>query len=173
MTDKVLVAFLERQRDEGVALATASDRLDLTPLGPGPCQRYLADFHCTGLVRADDGDVVPADRFLFGIVSAPVPARSRPVPRLRLDRAAPRLSSQRVSALRLRRASAPGTPLVDLLYRCFEIITWNRVTMREDDALDRDACAWARRNQHRFPLDRRPLKRQRIELGVEAVPVTR
>jgi hypothetical protein len=68
---------------------------------------------------------------------------------------------------------APGTPLVDLLYRCFEVITWNRVTMREDDALDRDACGWARRNQQRFPVDRRPLKRRSVDLGVETLEVAR
>jgi hypothetical protein len=54
---------------------------------------------------------------------------------------------------------APGTALVDLLYQLFEVITWNKVTMREDDALNRAACQWARRNGHRFPVDRRPLKR--------------
>ena len=39
----------------------------------------------------------------------------------------------------------PGTPLVDILHQCSEIITYNKVTMREDDALNQDACAWARR----------------------------
>ena len=63
----------------------------------------------------------------------------------------------------------PGMPLVDLLYQCFEIITYNKVTMREDDALNREACAWARRNVERFPIDRRPLKRRALDLHIEPV----
>ena len=48
-------------------------------------------------------------------------------------------------------------------YQLFEIITYKRVTMREDDALNPVACAWARRNTHRFPIDPRPLKRRTVE----------
>jgi hypothetical protein len=62
---------------------------------------------------------------------------------------------------------APNTPLVDILYQCFEIITYNKVTMREDDALNMQACVWARENQHRFPIDRRPLKRRTLDLNVQ------
>lgn len=174
MTDKVLAAWLERQREDGVALAAASDLLDLAPLEVGPCQRYLAGFRCTGLVRADSGEVAPADRFLLGIwfpdqylreadpfrVLAWIEPRGAFHPNVR----APFICIGHL---------APGTPLVDLLYRCFEIVTWNRVTMREDDALDRDACGWARRNQQRFPVDRRPLKRRRVDLGVETLEVAR
>jgi hypothetical protein len=64
---------------------------------------------------------------------------------------------------------APNTPLVDILYQCFEIITYNKVTMREDDALNTEACVWARENQHRFPIDRRPLKRRALDLEVEQI----
>jgi hypothetical protein len=53
---------------------------------------------------------------------------------------------------------APGTALVDLLYQCFEIITWQKVTMREDDALNPGACGWAREHRAGLPVDRRPLK---------------
>ena len=64
---------------------------------------------------------------------------------------------------------APGTWLVDLLYQVFEIISYQKVTMREDDALNPAACAWARENQHRFPVDRRPLKwRKPLAEPVEA-----
>jgi hypothetical protein len=60
----------------------------------------------------------------------------------------------------------PGMRLVDLLYQCFEIITYNKVTMREDDALNHAACVWARNNQSRFPVDRRPLKRRHMDLQI-------
>jgi hypothetical protein len=64
---------------------------------------------------------------------------------------------------------APGTPLVDLLYRCYEVLSYQRLTPREDDALNKEACRWARANQQRFPVDRRPLKRRPLALEVERV----
>ena len=64
---------------------------------------------------------------------------------------------------------SPGTLLVDILYQCFEIISYNKVTMREDDALNGAACAWARSNQHRFPVDPRALKRRSLEFRIEPI----
>jgi hypothetical protein len=59
---------------------------------------------------------------------------------------------------------APGTNLTDLLFQIFEIVTFNKYMPREDNSLNRSACAWARQNQHRFPVDRRPMKRRRLNL---------
>ena len=74
------------------------------------------------------------------------------------------LEALRAEELWERSGVRPGTPLVDLLYQCFEIITYTKVTMREDDALNRAACGWARENQDRFPIDPRPLKRRRLRV---------
>ena len=174
--DRVLAAFLGRQFEEGMALAAASDLLKLVPVDGPLRQRYLAEFRCTGLVQADSGEIVEADRFLLGIW----------FPEHYLHEADPFTVLTWLDPLRIfhpnisNRAPficigwlTPGTPLVDLLYRCFEIITYNRVTMREDDALNKEACAWARRNQHRFPVDPRPLKRRSVDFGVETVEVPR
>ena len=65
--DRVLNLFLERQREEGMALAADSDLVELTPLGSRPATAtYLAHFHCKGLVRGDDGVVREADHFEVG-----------------------------------------------------------------------------------------------------------
>jgi hypothetical protein len=45
--------------------------------------------------------------------------------------------------------------LLSLLQQLYQMITWQRFTPREDDALNREACAWARKNMHRFPVDPR------------------
>jgi hypothetical protein len=176
MTDKVLAAFLERQIEEGMALAAASDLLDLIPVDGRLRQHYLADFCCKGLVQTDSGEIVGADRFVLGIwlpdqylrEADPFQVLTWLEPRRIFH---PNISSGApfICVGRL----APGTPLVDLLYRCFEIITYNKVTMRDDDALNKEACAWARRSQHRFPVDHRPLKRRHIEFDVEAVEAGR
>ncbi len=53
----------------------------------------------------------------------------------------------------------PGTGLVDLLWQVFDLITWNRVTMSEPDALNKAACQFARNHPDRYPIDKRPLRR--------------
>ena len=58
--------------------------------------------------------------------------------------------------------------LVEILYQIFEIITYGKVTMNEADALNKDACRWARRHTQLFPIDKRPLKRQRSHIQVNA-----
>jgi hypothetical protein len=68
----------------------------------------------------------------------------------------------------------PGTSLVDLLYQVHEIVTYQKVTMREDDALNPAACGWARTHQHLFPIDRRPLRRRattfQVKISGQACP---
>ena len=176
MTDKVLAAFLARQSEEGMALAAASDLLELVPVDGAPPQRYLADFRCRGLVQTESGEIVTADRFVVGVwFPDDYLRRADPFQVLTwLEPGCifhPNVSSN--APLICIGRLAPGTSLVDLLYRCFEIITYSKVTMREDDALNKEACAWARNNQHRFPVDRRPLKRRRVEFGLENLETVR
>jgi hypothetical protein len=170
MTDKILEAFLRRQHEEGMALAKASDLLDLLALDGPPPQHYVARFRCKGLVRTDAGDVVEAERFEVGIWFADDYLCEADPMRVLMWFGPRRIFhpniSDRVSVICVGRL-APGTPLVDILYQCFEIITYKKVTMREDDALNKDACVWARRNQDRFPVDPRPLKWRPLELQVE------
>lgn len=171
--DPVFEAFLARQFEEGMALAAASDLLTLVPFGDVPPDRYVAEFRCRGLVRGEDTDVIETDRFAVGIWF-PVGYLRWAEPWQVLTWIGPRhvfhpnISDQSpfICVGRL----APGTPLVDLLYQCFEIITYKKVTMREDDALNPVACAWAREHQQRFPIDARPLKRRSLHLTVSAGP---
>ncbi len=162
MTDRILEAFLTRQQDDGLALASESDLLTLAPIGQ-PATRYVAEFTCTGLVEQSPGEIAEAERFAVGIwfsstylrVADPFQVLTWLGPRNiwhpNISATAPAICVGRL---------APGTGLVDILYQVFEIITWNKVTMREDDALNRAACQWARQHRDRFPVDRRPLKRR-------------
>ena len=162
MADRVLDAFLARQMDEGLALARESDLVSLAPLG-ARADRYVVELRCTGLVEEGLGRVVEADRFHLGI-HFPSSYLRHADPFRVLTWLGPRTiwhpnisaSAPVICVGRL----APGTGLVDILYQVFEIVTWNKVTMREDDALNRAACQWARGHRDRFPVDRRPLKRR-------------
>ena len=173
MRDRIFEAFLKRQHEEGMALAASSDLLELFPAatdGVAPPQDYLARFNCKGLVRWE-GEVYEADCFEVLIYFPDDYLRAaNPFQVLTWNYPAevfhPNISDR--SPLICVGRLAPGTSLTDILFQCWEIITYNKVTMREDDALNVEACAWARRNQHRFPVDRRPLKRRILNLQIEA-----
>ena len=64
---------------------------------------------------------------------------------------------------------APGTSLCELIFQVYEVLTFAKLTPREDNALNRDACAWARRNMQLFPLDARPLRRQAVAFDVSPI----
>lgn len=159
--DHILKLFLETQQREALQLAAESDLLEVTAID---LQRYIATFRCHGLVRDASGVVREHDRFSVGIWLPESYQRLPP-------------SSQILTWLEPREVwhpnirppflclgqIAPSTPLVDLLHRCFELIAYENVTMREDKAMNIPACAWARRNRERFPVDRRPIKRQPAE----------
>lgn len=161
--DHVFAGFLERQLEEGMALAARSSLLTLEPLGGALPDRYAAHFACRGLVRAPSGEIVEAEGCDVGIW----------FPQDYLDRANP---IEVVTWLSPREAFHPnigpgpgdrificighlqeGTSLFSILLQCFEIVTYQKVTMLESDALNHEACAWARANQQRFPIDRRTL----------------
>jgi hypothetical protein len=169
MRDRVFESFLIRQHEEGMALACDSDFLDLVAAGEPP-NRYVARFGCRGLVSRLPHTIVEFDHFEVGIRFSPDYLRLADPFRV-LTWLGPReiwhpniaADAPVICVGRL----APGTGLVDILYQVFEIITWKKVTMREDDALNKEACSWARRNQHRFPVDPRPLKRRLRDFSVE------
>jgi len=166
--DPVLRGFLARQAEEGRALAEKSDILQLECLPTG--QHFIANFNCRGLVKDPGGEPRVADFFRVGIYfgsdylrhAAPFETVTLFAPHNTFH---PNVSSDApfICVGRI----APGMPLVDLLYQCYEIISFQRMTPREDDALNKDACRWARANQHRFPIDPRPLKRRQLSLEVE------
>jgi hypothetical protein len=167
--DKIFEAFLSRQYEEGMALADASDLLELEPVGWPPYQEYFAHFRCKGLARDARGEIVETDyhRLWIGFQSDYLRRASSfevlcwMAP---FEIFHPNIKAPFICVGRL----APGTSLVDILYQAFEIITYNKVTMREDDALNREACAWARGNLNRFPIDVRPLKRRSLDIQIEA-----
>jgi len=162
--DAIAKLFLESQQREAMQLAAESDLLEVRALD---LHRTIATFRCRGLVCDASGEVREHDRFTLGVFLSenhlrevnPAEVLTWLEPR---EVWHPNIRPPFVCLGRI----APGTPLVDLLHRCFELISYENVTMREDDALNRPACAWARRNRERFPIDSRPIKR----VAAEAAP---
>jgi hypothetical protein len=168
MSDPVFRAFLDRQAEEGRALAAASDILELDPLPTG--QHFVARFHCKGLVKDADGPVREANLFEVGVFFRSDYLRTVMQPEVLtlfgpLNTYHPNLAPPLICVGHI----VPGTSLVDLIYRVYEVLSFQRLTPREDNALNREACCWARANQERFPTDRRPLKRRPLALEVERI----
>ena len=167
--DPYVSRFLDRQRPAGKALTESSDLVEVeeSPLAP---PHFVVSFRCKGLVRSAEGVVEEANFFQAGIWFPPdYLRRVDPFEILRWFTPSnvwhPNISD--TMPLVCVGKIAPGTPLVDLIYQLYDMITYNKFTPREDDALNRTCCAWARDNQHRFPVDRRPLRRKMPVLGAE------
>ena len=163
MTDPVYEGFVREQWKQGSDLARQSDLLDLSCRGGN---RFVAHFHCKGLVRLKSGEV--AERkggFVIGIWF-PTDYLRRVEPGKVLTWLSPtnvwhpNIRPPAICAGRI----DPGTELTDLLYQCYEIITY--FNWAAHDALHQDAAQWARNHQHLIPIDRRPLKRRTLNIQV-------
>jgi hypothetical protein len=171
MRNKIYEGFLRRQHEEGMRLAEESDVLNLVPAGVEPADRYMVELRCKGLVRNREGEIVVADQFAAGIwFPADYLRRADPLQIVTwlvpFNVFHPNISPPVVCLGRVN----PGTSLIEIVYQLHDIVTYNKVTMREDDALNPVACAWARQNVPRFPIDRRPLKRRVIQFEVNLGP---
>lgn len=157
MTDNILKNFLIAQHSEVMSLAAASDILQIESEPVFPPQRYVVRFNCRGLVRTPAGEIAEAEQFDVGIWL--------PDDYLRFAEASQVVSIFKPQGIWHPNAGGPfmclghltgGTPLVDIVYQIYEIITYHKWAAH--DGLNPAACEWARNNQQRFPVDRRPLK---------------
>ncbi len=151
--------WIQAQHDDAMQLARESDAVQVRAIDR---QRYVITFSCRGVVRDADGRVREHGQFVVGIRFPEDYLRSVNPAEI-LTWIAPRevwhpnIAPPFVCLGKV----APGTSLVGLIHRVYELITFDNVTMRENDALNRAACAWARRNRALFPFDTRPIKRLR------------
>jgi hypothetical protein len=153
--------FLAAQLREALELASESDLVDVLPLGP---RTYAVRFQCKGLVQERDGTVHEADRFVVEIQLGKDHLRVKPGPMImRMAHPANCFSANIVAPLMCGGDLGIGVSVVDLIYQAFEMITWQNVTIREEDALNRAACQWARSHPDDYPIDTRPLKWRRPE----------
>ncbi len=156
MTDTIFDTWLHTQYLEAMSFAQKSDMLKLAPVAGAPPYKYLAEFRCDGLVESR-GEISVSDRHLIG-VSFPsdyLRSSSHPGQVLTWLEPAAEFHPNIRSPFCCVGHIAPGMSLLNLLHQVFQMITWQRYTPREDDALNADACRWARRNAERLPIDSR------------------
>ena len=167
--DPILADFLEAQWREATELADQSDLLELRRIDP---QLIIAGFSCRGLVLGETGQVEIAERFEIAF-SFPDHYLRVPDPTRVVTCLSPRnvFHPNCAPPLICIGDIKPGTPLVEMLYQTFEVLSHQAATVREDDALNWDACQWARNHQDLLPVDTRPLKRRRIEPRIDAMEI--
>ena len=61
---------------------------------------------------------------------------------------------------------APSIYLDEIVHRIAGVLTYRTYTMDENESLNGEACNYARHNQHRFPVDNRPLIDRRLKIEV-------
>ena len=166
--DPIYEAFMRRQLEEGMELARSSDllRLHIPPMSP---PHVVAEFLCNGLIREGDGEIKQASSFHVGIWFPPdYLRRADTFEMLRMFTPHvwhPNISSE-LPLICIGRLVA-ATPLVDILYQIFEVLTYAKYNT--NDSLNKAACAWTRDHQGQLPIDRRPLKRRALSLEVQPV----
>jgi len=168
--DKIFASWLEVQHEQGRALEDDSDIVELIRVDS---QRFATRFHCRGLVQGADGQVRDAGRFEVGYWFSdsylrhvePLDVLTWIAPR---DVFHPNIRFPKCCIGPI----APGTSLIDLIYRVYEVISYQNVMPDERDALNLAACSWARHHQACFPVDDHPLKRRRPGFRVEELEIS-
>ncbi len=156
MSDAIRASWLQSQYVEAMTFARHSDVLSLAPVAGAPPYKYIAEFRCKGLCATSEG-VSVIDQHLVGILFPDQYLRRNCSPGQILTwlepdtEFHPNISPPFCCVGHI----APGMSLLSLLHQLYQMITWQRFTAREDDALNRHACSWARRHLDRFPIDPR------------------
>lgn len=162
MSDRIFDSWLVSQLEDAATLVESSDLVRLQPLGARPPSRYAVEFRCKGLVH-DGSQIVEVDRFGV-VVSFPPDHLRRPHDSWEIvGWAGPRaVWHPNISRVICIGKITAGTGLVDILYRVYEVITYQKFCAVETNALNGAACVWTRANLDRLPVDPRPLKWRRI-----------
>ncbi len=154
--DTILESFRDTQHRQAAALAARSPILQVLRLD---AERFVARFVASTLVADPGGQPRATEGFTVGFWLGDDYLRRVEAAQL-ITLLEPRhvFHPNVYEHLICLGAVAPGTPLVELIYRVYEVLTFQALTVRDDDALNRAACQWARNHPQRLPVDRRPLK---------------
>ena len=157
--DPIFESFLSKQCGPGLALAAASDVLELRPIGSDVPRRYVATYHARTFAELGEGRIALVDRFDVGVTFHDDYLR-RPDPARVLTYLGPdRCFHPNVRGCVICVDVRPGAPLTDLLATIYDLFTW-RLYGVGDNGLNPDAAAWVRQQDpSMFPTDPTPLRR--------------
>lgn len=156
MTDTIRASWLKTQYVEAMTFARRSDVLNLVPISGDPPHKYIAKFDCGGLAETEAGIAV-IGQHLVGIYFPEEYQRTPCDPGQVLTWLEPRneFHPNIRAPLCCVGPIPPGMSLLNLLHQLFAMITWQKFTPLEHNALNAAACSWARANLDRLPVDPR------------------
>jgi hypothetical protein len=148
--------FLTQQKHEITQLADRSDILSVRTLAP---RAYWLHFDSRGLVEPAPGEIVEHVGFDVGVYLHEGYLRHVDEPRvLTLAHPASCWHPNARAPLICIGPIAPGTPLVEIARRTYELLSYQSVGAAEKNALHPEVCQFVRANLDRFPVDARPLE---------------
>jgi hypothetical protein len=163
--DSIFESWLIKQKEDAAALNAASDDVRVDIMDD---RHFMVAFSSKCLVKSDAGSIEEVDGCLIGIAfSQEYLRRFNPAETICLFHPRgvfhPNVFQTAICPGRM----SPGSGLVDLVGQVFDILTFKTMNLR--DPLNREAAEWARDRQHLFPIDRRPLRRRKLDLQIEEV----
>jgi ubiquitin-protein ligase len=155
--DPIFERFLRESWHNAKSLADGSDVVELVPFGDPP-HAVVAQFHANCYVKTPQGTAL---HFGFTVgYRFPENYLNLALPWEVMHFLAPATvwhPNIRVNAICLGTGLQPGTELRELLFRTYELVTFQRRS-QPADPLNAEAAAWVRRNWPVQPADSRPLK---------------
>jgi hypothetical protein len=140
--------------------STPGNRKDYKPLHDIPPRMYSAHFFCTGLIKDETGirehnEFQVVITFPYGYLREAIHPSRIVFIRNPLNVFHPNIRGPIIELDRLE----PGTGLVEILYRVFDVLTHHPDTWNLAKPVNKEACEWVKiQPVTRFPVDNRPLR---------------
>ncbi len=160
-----LARFLERQESLALDFSAVSDLVEIEPITRAPVQRYLVRLGTRGLIKTAAGTIEHHQGCTFA-VWFPEDYLRRISPFETVQWIAPQNAfhpnigpGPGGAAYICLGGVFPGSPLLTIIEQVHEIFSWMNRLPHEKEAMNREACPWARAHGADLPIDSRPLLR--------------
>jgi hypothetical protein len=175
--DRIFRTFLENTAADAAELQKRSDVVALDPLPPQPPSRYSCAFRVPYLRRQPSGIVEIVEGPVLCGISFPDDYLRSADPSLYVKLASVLNSgflhpNVLLGSVCLGSRFAPGTPIGELVWELFEIVTYRNCTVDERNALNPEACRLLREYPALLDrLERPPLFRSNRAIQTAVRPV--
>src|SRR5947209_5304744 len=167
--DPVMRDFLANCAEELRVRGERGGLLEYASLGRDAPWLWRLTFRTRGLGRGPEGEITPVERHVVAVRFLPDYLRQAN----RFEMLA-LLEPQNAFHPNLMPPGIcvevrPGEPLVEVCESLHALFSWRLRQLAENDALNRDACAWGRAHLEDLPIDTRPLFGRSLRITLEPV----
>jgi hypothetical protein len=167
--DDVMSEFLRNSRDEFIERCGRGGLIEYADLGTKVPWLWRLTFRTRGLARDEGGEVQVIDRHVVALRFLPDYLRQvnqfQTIALLEPKNAFhPNLAPPAI-CLHL----YPGMPLIEIAESLHALLSWRLRQLAENDALNKDACAWGRSHLDELPIDTRPLLGKAMAIQLEEI----